>query len=397
MVVDIVRRALAPLSAWNERRAWPAHARAAVERNAAGLPATDPGIERTIAAGLDWLGRAQDHSASADGGAARDYSLLRGWAPSYPETTGYIVPTLLEQAARLNRPDLAERARRMLDWLASIQFPEGSFQGGRVDQTPRVPVTFNTGQILLGLAAGTNAFGEAYRDPMRRAADWLVATQDVDGKWSKHPTPFAAPGLKTYETHVSWGLFEAARLEPERPWGTAGLAQVRWAIAQLRPNGWPEHCCLTRPDAPLTHTLGYTLRGIIEAWRYSREPFYLDAALRLASGLKSALQRDGRLAGRLDAQWRPAVPWVCLTGTVQIAHCWLLLFEATSDAAWRDAGRLANAYVRRSVDPDHPDPGQRGGVAGSFPIDGDYGRLEFLNWAVKFAIDSWQAERDLPA
>lgn len=40
---------------------------------------------------------------------------------------------------------------------------------------------------------------------MRRAADWLVETQDADGCWRRHPTPFAEPGEKVYETHVAWG------------------------------------------------------------------------------------------------------------------------------------------------------------------------------------------------
>jgi hypothetical protein len=359
------------------------------------LAATDPGANAAINAALDWLCRAQDGSRTADGGVARHYGLRDGWGASYPETTGYIVPTLIDQAGRRGRPDLRDRAARMLDWLVAIQFPDGGFQGGMVDQTPRVPVTFNTGQILLGLAAGVAAFGEAYRPPMRRAADWLTASQDPDGKWSQHPTPFAKPGLKTYETHVSWGLFEAARLEPEQPWGEAGLLQVDWAIGHLQDNGWPAHCCLSDPGAPLTHTLGYTLRGIIEAWRLAGHDRHLQAALRLGRGLRSALEDDGRLPGRLDAAWRPTVPWVCLTGSVQVVHCWLLLAEATGDSAWATAGRAANAHVRRTLALNHADPGIRGGIAGSFPIDGEYGRFEYLNWAAKFAIDSWQAELDL--
>src|SRR5205807_2230505 len=158
---------------------------------------------------------AQDNSRTRDGGVARDYSLLGGWNSSYPETTGYLVPTLLAYARFKGGPQADEargRARRMLDWLVSIQFPEGGFQGGLVDETPRVPVTFNTGQILLGLAAGVEEFGDAYRGPMCRAADWLADTLDPDGCWRKHPTPFAQPGEKAYETHVAWGLLEAARL-----------------------------------------------------------------------------------------------------------------------------------------------------------------------------------------
>ena len=139
---------------------------------------------------------------------ARDYSLLRGWNSSYPETTGYIVPTFLDCARRSGDETLRDRARRMLDWLAATQFPEGGIVGGMIDSTPRVPVTFNTGQVLIGLAAGVRELGESYREPMNRAATWLRDTLDADGCWRRYPTPFAAAGEKAYETHVSWGLFD---------------------------------------------------------------------------------------------------------------------------------------------------------------------------------------------
>lgn len=366
-----------------------------VLRLGAAFDASDPEPMDTIGIALDWLCRAQDRSASADGGVARHFGRRGGWAPSYPETTGYIVSTFLDQASRRDDVELRRRAARMLDWLCAIQFPQGGFQGGVVTQLPRVPVTFNTGQILLGLAAGTAEFGDRYREPMARAADWLVATQDPDGKWSRHPTPFAAAGLKAYETHVAWGLFEAARLEPDRGWDEAGLRQVDWALGQMADNGWPAHCCLSRPDAPLTHTLGYFLRGILEAWRFGGNRRHLDAALRLGMGLRSALRSNGRLPGRLRSDWQAASSWDCLTGSVQIAHGWLLLFEATGDDAWRTAARTANAFVRRTVRVDAGEPGVRGGVAGSYPTSGDYGRFEYLNWAAKFLIDATQKELDL--
>ena len=39
----------------------------------------------------------------------------------------------------------------------------------------------------------------------------------------------------------------------------------------------------------------------------------------------------------------------------------------------------------------------RGGVKGSFPVDGGYGTFEYLNWAAKFTIDACLAELKLPA
>jgi hypothetical protein len=284
----------------------------------------------------------------------------------------------------------------MLDWLVSIQFPSGAFQAGKADANPRVPCTFNTGQILLGLAAGAAEFGAPYRGPMRRAADWLTETQDPDGCWRRFPTPFAAPGEKAYETHVAWGLLEAARLEDGPGYRDAALRNVRWALTKQQPNGWIADCCLSDPQRPLTHTLGYALRGIVEAYRFSGDQDLLDAGRRTAEGLLSAARADGSVPGQLDAVWHPAVDWVCLTGTVQIAHSWLLLYQITREAKYRDAAYAANAYVRRTVRTDGP-PDTRGAVKGSFPVDGGYGPFQYLNWAAKFAIDANVLEAEVRA
>jgi len=354
----------------------------------------DPGIDASVAAALAWIGRAQDHNRHRDGGAARHFSLIDGWSASYPETTGYLVPTLLACGERLNDPALTERARRMLDWLVSIQFPEGGFQGGVVDATPRVPVTFNTGQILLGLAAGTRVLGDAYREPMRRAATWLATTQDPDGCWRKHRTPFAKPNDKAYETHVSWGLYEAARVEEAPQWVEAANRQVRWAMSKQAPNGWFAENCLDDPAHPLTHTIGYVMRGIVEAYRFTGDEAFLDSALRCARGVQGAMAADGRLPGRLGANWDAAVSWVCLTGTVQVAHCWLLLSQITGDANLAESAYRANAFVRRSIRTSG-DPGVVGGVKGSLPCDGGYLTWELPNWAAKFFIDANLLEQDV--
>jgi hypothetical protein len=368
----------------------PPAAKEARRRDAAGLPSIDAGTERVLPEVMAWLCRAQDESISHDGGVARDYSLRRGWASSYPETTGYIIPTMLDFARRSGRTEFRERALRMVDWLVSIQFEEGGFQGGKVDSAPAVPVTFNTGQILIGLAAAEADTGR-YGGPMRRAADWLTQTQDPDGCWRRNESPFAARGDKAYETHVAWGLFEAARLDPGRGYGEAGLANVQWALGSIASNGWIANCCLSDRDLPLTHTLGYALRGIVEANRFRPDPVTLEAAERVAMGLMGAMRSDGFLPGQLRADWSAAADWVCLTGTAQVALCWLLLFKATGDSGYLRAASTANAFVRRTVRLDGP-PEQRGGVKGSFPIQGRYGAYEYLNWAAKFLADSLMLE-----
>lgn len=366
-----------------------------LRKDRAGLPDHDPGIDRAIKEGIGWLCRAQDRSTTKDGGVARHFSLKSGWSSSYPETTGYIVPTFLAYAYENNDAEIRSRAFRMLDWFLRIQFPEGGFQGGLVDSTPVVPVTFNTGQILLGLAAGAIEDSDKYGAAMGRAADWLVTTQDSDGCWRSQPTPFASPGEKAYETHVAWGLFEAARVEPNRGYAEAALKNIDWALTHKQANGWYANCCLGDPLRPLAHTLGYVLRGVVEAYRYSERPDLLQACIETADGLLTAIDVDtGFIPGRLDSSWRGCVDWACLTGSVQIATCWLMLYGMTNNERYLAAALAANRYVRRTMSVDGNDD-VRGGIKGAFPVNGQYGAFEYLNWACKFFVDSNMLEKEI--
>jgi len=347
----------------------------------------DCGPEAAIDAGLRWISAAQDHSASRDGGVAATYHMTKGWSASYPETTGYIVATVLEQAQQRSDAKLRERARRMVDWLCAIQRPDGAFNGGVVGSTPLTPVTFDTGQILLGLAAAVEELGDAYRDPLGSAASWLVDRQDSDGAWRVANPFIGVTSACTFETHTSWGLLAAARVTGNARYAEAAFRQIDWALAHQDENGWFAHCCLDDPHQPLTHTIGYVLRGVIEGHRFCPSDRLLDAGLRTAKSVLNAMRPDGHLSGRLDCRWNGTVPWVCLAGTAQIAICWLLLYQETGHVPFLDAARRANAFVRRTVAVGGPSH-RVGGVTGSMPVSGGYGPFQYLNWACKFMIDA---------
>src|SRR2546422_11714947 len=106
----------------------------------AGYP-VDPDHRPHLVAALDWLVRAQD--VTGDGGIARGYSLAwnpyfesRGGQPAYPETTGYIIPTLFGAARHLKRPEPALRAERAARCELEIQLPSSVAQGGAVGGGP---------------------------------------------------------------------------------------------------------------------------------------------------------------------------------------------------------------------------------------------------------------------
>jgi hypothetical protein len=336
---------------------------------------------------LSWLLTSQTNNKLKDNGYARHFSFINGWASSYPETTGYIIPTLIEASHQLQRPDLNDSALKALDWLVSIQFDDGSFQGGRIDSTPVVPVTFNTGQILLGLAAGLSAYGNKYSEATHKAAQWLCNSLDDDGCWRKFPTPFAANGEKSYETHTSWGLMEAAKSTGNTTYLEYALKNVDWALTKQQTNGWFTDCCLEEPKNPLTHTIGYVLRGVVEAYLHSEDEKYYQAALTTAKPLAALLIEDSFLPGRLNKNWQGTVDWSCLTGSVQIASCLLLLNDVTPNSEFVKAALNAITFVRKTIKIKEGKD-YSGGVQGSFPVQGGYGRYQQLNWAAKFYIDA---------
>jgi hypothetical protein len=392
--MDISRRVQETIKEIQKYRQLPTLAKQVYRRDRAGLSKEDPGIEKVIKLAIEWICLAQDRSATQDGGVAELYSLIRGWAPSYPETTGYIIPTFFAISQSQDYGGITLRANRMLDWLKSIQRPDGGFPGGNISMQPSVSVTFNTGQILLGLASGVRELGDDYRLAMRRAADWLVNTQDNDGCWRKYPSPFVIPGEKSYDAHVAWGMFEAAYLDPDRGYAESAILNIQWVISRQTSNGWMKDCCLRDPQHPLTHTLGYALRGILEAYRFTGDKNYLQPCALMADGLLRAIDESGHLPGRLDENWEAAVTWACLTGSAQIAHCLLLLYQYTKVERYLVSALKLNQYVRRTVYIDGPVE-IRGGIKGSFPVSGGYNPYNYINWAAKFFIDSNLLEKEV--
>ena len=69
------------------------------------LPTDGLQVNRQLVMAIDWVERA--HAAAGDGGISKGFDLLRNrWASSYPETTGYTIPTLLNAAVVLDRSEL---------------------------------------------------------------------------------------------------------------------------------------------------------------------------------------------------------------------------------------------------------------------------------------------------
>jgi hypothetical protein len=348
-------------------------------------------LERARAA-VNWLLRAQ--GATADLGVSHGYFPCHpgqesGWRASYPETTGYVIPSLLEYSERYCDPVAKRQALRMAEWEIEIQMSSGAVQGGVVcpsqEQTPAI---FNTGMVLHGYSAAFRASSEAkFVDAARRAGNFLLGDLGVDGHFRTHGRYVTQHMIKTYNCLCAWALYRFGEDCGEACYKKSAITIIEAALRQQHGNGWFANNCLTNPDAPLVHTIGYTLQGILEVGILAERSDFIHAVQRGLDPLLERISSRGFLHGRYFSDWEPALLSSCLTGSAQIAVVSYRLYETTKEQRYLvSADRLLN-FLKALQILDSRDPGVNGAIPGSFPLVGNYMKGGYPNWATKYFLD----------
>ena len=354
--------------------------------------------EPHVQAAMTWLARAQD--ATPDGGVSARYRLDRGWTPSYPETTGYIIPTLLEYSCKTGTQEWRERARHMAEWLLSIQLPSGAFSGHDVSSRPK-PVVFNTGQILYGLICAYQVFrSPEFLGAACKAGDWLVSVQDEDGAWRKC-TYLNRP--HSYHTRVAWPLLMLWSQTGNGKYLNAAVRNLDWALSNVTDNGWIAANGFRDNDNPYLHTIAYAASGFLESaiiLKQLGQPSssfekYLHAAQQTAAAVMHRWEVRRYPYAQYDRNWKSTVRFSCLTGNSQIAIIWMRLFQLFEDPRFLNAAIKINEFVKRTQNLASSNPGIRGGIKGSHPLWGQYIRLSYPNWSAKFFVDALLMEDNL--
>ncbi len=355
----------------------------AVRANVARAAPADGVWDTALAEGMNWLVRS--HDATGRRGSSRGYSLLTGWAAAFPETSGYLIGTMITYGASRRRTDLMERARELADWELEVQDDDGGIMQGLITRTPRRSIAFNTGMVLHGwidayLATGT----DEYLDAAHHGGRWLIERQDPDGAWRGDASYRGIP--HTYKSRVSWALIRLANATAEDQFQQAAIRNLDWVVSRQRPNGWFDDCVFEPGTVPNTHGIAYTLRGLVESYALVGDERYLTAAQLTSRVLIDELLKRDTLPATWKDDWTPGARYRCLTGIVQLGGTWLRIYELTGDDEFKRGGlRAVEHAAAHQLRADNPD--LRGALPGSFPIYGLYAPLACPNWATKFLID----------
>ena len=330
---------------------------------------------------LEWLRQAFD--ATGGRGFSHSYRPLSGWAKAYPETTGYLIETLLTYSARRGEASLRQMADSAADWLCDIQRPDGAFPA-LLAGNPH-PSVFNTAQILFGLTQ------TGRKTAALRARNWLLASLEADGSWRMAAYQ---PGFTpSYYTRAVWGVLYSLERWPEPEIREAMRGALRFYSHRILPNGAVADWGFLPGQPAFTHTLAYTLEGFLESALLLSEPETLEKTGRSIETLAEHITADGRLAGRYDLNWRGDFSFQCLPGLAQCS----LLFARWYALCGQPRFRVLSAQLLKTLLPyqyARGPVGVRGAIPGSAPIWGPYLRFRFPNWGVKFFLDAWLIGQD---
>ncbi|MCU0319827.1 MAG: hypothetical protein MUE88_07080 [Flavobacteriales bacterium] len=348
------------------------------------LPTAVPEPRSSLNAVVDHLLRCQEASGDAGFGS---FHLVSGYGRTYPETTGYILPTLLAAAPVLQRPELVDHALRAAELLLKIQLPAGGWQGGRVGEA-RGEVVFNTAQVIRGMLAVHAHTGDArFLAAARRAGDRVCAVQEADGTWARHNFLGVA---RVYDTYVDAPLMALSQVTGETSYREAALRNLRWVLGRQQANGWFADAdnTIKHNDRPITHTIAYTIDGLLECHLRGGGDELLHAARRAADPLRDRFLRDGVLQGRYDNTWRGSEAAIT-TGCAQLSIVWWRLYAITNEVRYKEAAEGMVQWLMRVQALGMRGPeGGRGAVTGSFPLWGRYEKFACPNWAQKYLADA---------
>jgi len=340
-------------------------------------------LSRRLSAAIDWIGLA--HLRSGNGGISKGYNAVRGgWYPSYPETTGYTIPTLLNAAKVLNRPELGEMALSLADYLLETTTDQGG--AAHWSSAKAEPIVFDTGQVMFGWLAAYQASGEdRYMGKATRAGDWLLSIQEQSGAWKKHQHLGVE---KVIDTRVAWALIELYRHVQRDAYRLAAVRNLDWAVRQQDADGWFRRCAFREGEDPFTHTLAYTAEGLFECGCLLREERYIKNAQLTADALMAHQRPGGGLSATFGPGWRETSRSSCLTGDCQMGRLWLRFAGHSGIKTYSIAAEKAITFVARTQVVNSADPNVRGAIAGSYPVWGKYERFKYPNWAAKFFVDA---------
>ncbi len=337
---------------------------------------------------LLWLKDSFD--ATNQQGSAAYFSLLRhwktgGWSAAYPETTGYIIETLLDYHAVTGEQWLCDYALKAAHWICTLQKKNGALPGGLGEQGEES--VFNTGMMLFGLnRAYLLTQEDVFKNTIKKAVTWLVESLENDFSWKKGA--YKEGFVPAYYTRVVWAVLESNKII-QNPDIQEVMAKSLAFYKSFKNDNHSLKNWAFEPNKPaFTHTIAYAQRGFLECGNLLNDVESIEIAKNIALKINELLEKNGKIAGDYDELWTPNHHYTCLTGNAQLSLNAARLYAISNDGFYLILAKKIFKTIE-NIPSRIPLKGYRGGIAGSYPAWGDYRKMSYPNWAAKFWLDAY--------
>ncbi len=194
---------------------------------------------------------------------------------------------------------------------------------------------------------------------------------------------------RVYDSYVAAPLAKLAKITGEESFAYAAARNCEFVLRHQRENGWFELCdnTLYNNKAPITHTICYTVDGLIEAGELLCKPEFIRAGQKTADKLMPLAETSSRFWGRFDERWKPRVKFVCVTGCAQLGIILMKLYDRSGDPRYLNASLKLVDFLAYLQSMNSCGKNRFGGMVGAYPIWGMYCPLKYPSWANKYFID----------
>lgn len=269
---------------------------------------------------------------------------------SYPEVTGYYIPSLLRFGHR-------ELACKYAKWLCSIQKEDGSWY----DTDDKAPYVFDSAQIIKGLLAIRQLLPEV-DSCIIAGCDWILSNMQENGRLGT-PTKAAwgAPGMCSELIHL---YCLSPLVQASEEFNKPEYREAAYHILNFYKINYYDEIM---DFGFLSHFYAYVMEALLDMGE--------DDMAKVSMEKIANLQRDN---GAVPAYKNR--DWVCSTGLFQFALVWFRLGEL-------ERGNKAFTYACKLQN-------ETGGWYGSYlseinaSEDNDYFPSEEISWANKYFLDA---------
>ena len=307
---------------------------------------------------------------------SRVHHPLKAWSKPYPETTGYLIPTLiqLEKQMDIKTTNLVDSC---MQWLAKeVQHKDGAFPSLYADNTR--PSLFNSAQIALGFEAYAQKSNQYYDEELK-LTNWLEDHIRKGGKGIHYKGDF----VPTYYSRVVWPALLLGIKHDNDMLQEASKKLLSELLKRIDKSYFPLQAGF-QGNIAFSHTLAYTVRGFMESALLLEDYSLLELCKHQIDAQIQILESNNyNFAGRYGPGWKGDYSFRCLTGEWQ----WIIIFlKAAKLFNEKTYLHVSSQLIGKMPNSNFLYP--EGAVPGSWPSWGSYMRMKAPNWAAKFALDA---------